>query len=123
MANLNFLSKDSLKLLKHFSKVTSISPPESNNLSEDCLYQLHDFGFIDFSSQTIDIDTMSCEYTYTITESGKGYLHHIKNESLKKWVPYGITTTLSVFALLKSYGHGIDDIILWCMQQLMQLSK
>lgn len=123
MANTNFLSKDSLKLLKYFSKVTSIAPPESNNLPEDCLYQLSDSGFINLTPQILNIDTGACEYTYTITESGKGYLRHIKNESLKKWIPYGITTTLSVFALLKSYGHGIDDIILWCMQRLMQLLK
>ena len=116
----NFLSKDSLKMLKHFSKVTTITSPESNELSEACVSQLIAAGFIDRSSQTLNIDTMFSEYTYTITESGKGYINHLKSESRKLWIPYAITTLISVLSLMKSYGHGIDDIILWYMQRLTQ---
>lgn len=107
-------------MLKHFSKVTSITSPESNKLSEACVFQLIAAGFIDRSSQTLNIDTMFSEYTYTITESGKGYINHLKSESRKLWIPYAITTLISVLSLMKSYGHGIDDIILWCMQRLTQ---
>lgn len=125
MANINsdFLSKDSFELLKYFSKVTSITPPESNKLPEECVSQLLTAGLIDCSAQTINIDTMFSEFTYTITENGKGYLRHLKMEARKKWIPYIITTTISVLSLMKSYGHGIEDIILWCMKQLMQQPK
>lgn len=120
MASTNFLSKESFKLLKHFSKVTSIAPPESNTLPEDCLDQLVSSAFVTRSVSTIDVDTMTSEFSYAITEDGKGYLRYLKNKSRKKWIPYTITTVISVLALMKSYGHGIDDIILWCMQRLMR---
>lgn len=116
----NFLSKESFELLKYFYKNTSIVPPESNNLQKDCLDQLVALGFIARSVSIINVDTLITEFSYTITEDGKGYLRYLKNESLKKWIPYTITTIISVLALMKSYGHGIDDIILWCMQRLMR---
>lgn len=114
----DFLSKSSLKLLKYFFQKGTIIPPETHQLSQSCINQLLDSGFINSSVYSIDISSMFTEYSYTITEDGKGYLRYLKNESRKKWIPYIITTTISVLALMKSYGYGIDDIILWCMQQL-----
>lgn len=84
MASTNFLSKESFKLLKHFSKVTSIAPPESNTLPEDCLDQLVSSAFVTRSVSTIDVDTMASEFSYAITEDGKGYLRYLKKRITQK---------------------------------------
>ncbi len=88
MSDSNFLSKDSFELLKYFSKVNSIAPPESNNLSDDCISQLTSAGFIECSSIIPDVDTMLCEYTYTITEKGKGYLEYREREFEEIFKPF-----------------------------------
>lgn len=55
---------------------------------------------------------------YIISEEGKAYLCELNKHSKEKWIPYIITTIISVFALMKSYGYGIDDVIIWCMKRL-----
>lgn len=56
----------------------------------------------------------------SISESGKAYLLERKAQIRGKWIPYIITTTISIFALAKSYGFGIDDVFTWCMRLLKQ---
>lgn len=56
----------------------------------------------------------------SISEPGKAYLAERRAYIRDKWVPYVITTIISVLALAKSYGFGIDDIFTWCMQLLKQ---
>lgn len=61
--------------------------------------------------------------TATISEAGKAYLSEKRHLAKEKWIPYIITTVISILALMKSYGFGIDDIITSCMQLLKQLSQ
>ena len=75
----------------------------------------------------INRDTRQAEYypgeyqSVSISEAGKAYLSERKHLIKEKWVPYIITTAISVLALMKSYGYGVDEIFIWCMQQLKQL--
>lgn len=117
-ANKILLSQGSYNLLKHISKHPNFSPAEDSVFSMDCLQQLCEYGLIFVSVNTIFVNSFDSVSSYSITELGKGYLRYRKNELLKEWIPYIITTCISVLSLMKSYGHGIDDIIIWCMQQL-----
>ena len=58
-----------------------------------------------------------------ISDLGKRYRESLnlkhkadRSENLK----YIITTVIAILALLKSYGAGIDDILIWCMRLLKQ---
>ena len=82
--------------------------------------QLHYLG-------TLGYVTLICDYNkygepdnprYVVTEKGKAFLCERKHQSKDKWIPYIITTLISILALMKSYGFGIDDVVIWCMQQL-----
>ena len=59
----------------------------------------------------------------TISEAGKAYLSERKHLAKEKWIPYIITTIVSILALMKSYGFGVDDIFTWCKQLLERLSQ
>lgn len=56
----------------------------------------------------------------SISESGKAYIAERKSQIRDKWIPYIITTAISILALAKSYGFGIDDVFTWCMRLLKQ---
>ncbi|MCH5343359.1 MAG: hypothetical protein J1E64_04905 [Acetatifactor sp.] len=89
---------------------------EENNLI-DVKYEAH---------LKYDWETRKAGYNFgkrlsaTISEAGKAYLSEKKHLAKEKWIPYIITTVISVLALMKSYGFGIDDIITLCMQLLRQ---
>ena len=89
---------------------------EENNLI-DVKYEAH---------LKYDWEARKAGYNYgkrlsaTISEAGKAYLSEKKHLAKEKWIPYIITTVISILALMKSYGFGIDDIITLCMQLLKQ---
>lgn len=51
---------------------------------------------------------------YHLTSTYWEYIAYRRESYFKGKLP----VIISIIALMKSYGFGIDDIILWCMQQL-----
>lgn len=123
-----FLTPDQLKFLKKLSKTKSI----------DYYFLLPNLDIAKFLVKEelatfkkerltrINPDTHKVEnydgkiISISISESGKAYLSERKSYIRDKWIPYIITTIISLLALAKSYGFGIDDIFTWCMQLLKQ---
>lgn len=79
-------------------------------------YTLADVGLLEYRSVLRDD---FCE----LSDLGKRFKeyqrlqHKITNKEFFKYI---ITTSIAVLALMKSYGFGIDDIILYCMRLLKQ---
>lgn len=123
-----FLTPDQLKFLKKLSKTSSI----------DYYFLLPDLDIAKFLVKEelatfkkerltrINPDTHKVEnydgkiISISISESGKAYLSERKSYIRDTWIPYIITTAISILALAKTYGFGIDDIFTWCMQLLKQ---
>lgn len=82
--------------------------------------QLHYLGTLGYVSLVCNYNKYgeSSNPRYVISEKGKAFLCDRKQQLRGKWIPYIITTLISVLALMKSYGFGIDDVVIWCMQQL-----
>jgi len=125
------MTKSQLKVLKSLSQSPSISlKDKDDNFLATCQY-LESLGYVKITHKTNTaftslqgfVDLKGLPLSAAITESGKAYLSDLKTESRKLWIPYIITTLISILALMKSYGYGIDDIFTWCMQQLTQLWK
>ena len=81
------------------------------------IFYLSSLGFVTVSSENGDRWGNGAIKFCKITEAGKIYLYETWHQLIEKWIPYIITTAISVLALMKSYGYGIDDIIIWCMKQ------
>lgn len=123
-----FLTPDQLKFLKKLSKTKSINyhfflP----NLDIAKFLVKEELATFKKERLTrINPDTHKVEnydgkiISISISESGKAYLSERKSYIRDKWIPYIITTVISILALAKSYGFGIDDIFTWCMQLLKQ---
>lgn len=121
------LNKEQHKFLIRISKsekikYDSLSPDErkmANFLAENDLVDI-DRQLIP-RSNGIRVEFVSGKPTdISISEAGKAYFSERHKLSRDRWIPYIITTVISILALMKSYGFGIDNIFIWCMQLLKQ---
>lgn len=123
------LTNKQFKFLKHISKTESI-PYITLNASERKIVKfLIEKDFLDVKRENlvrINRESSQPEHylgkiiSVSISEPGKSYISERKHSILGKWIPYIITTVISLLALAKSYGFGIDDFFIWCMQLLKQ---
>lgn len=122
-----YLTNKQLKFLKKLSKTDKISniqkdlKPivkflEQNNFVNVRYKELPTFDFTNQKNKIIKTDIISV----SISETGKSYLSERKSRLLNQWVPYTLTTLLSILALMKSYGLGIDDLFTLCTKLLKQ---
>lgn len=105
------MSNEHIKILKMILRKGEYPISESEPLGN----QLHYLGNLEYICLINDYGVPS-NPRYIVTEKGKAFLSEYKNHKREFWVPYVITTLISVFALMKSYGFGIDDLITWCMK-------
>lgn len=122
-----YLTKEQFKFLKKLSKIDKLSdiPKEINPiirfLEENKFVivkykEIPTFDFVNQKNKNIKTDIIYV----SIAENGKAYISERKNRFINQWIPYIVTTLLSVLALMKSYGFGVDDLFTWCTQLLKQ---
>lgn len=122
-----YLTKEQFKFLKKLSKIDKLSdiPKEINPiirfLEENKFVivkykEIPTFDFVNQKNKNIKTDIIYV----SIAENGKAYISERKNIFINQWIPYIVTTLLSVLALMKSYGFGVDDLFTWCTQLLKQ---
>lgn len=124
------LDKKQLDFLKYISKVDKIYYKDLSDKQTKIANFLEDNNLIDVEYKTkLRITSQSEKPHYekqyrlsaSISETGKAYLSEKKYAAREKWIPYIITTVISILALMKSYGHGIDDLFISCMKLLERL--
>mgnify|MGYP005775263797 FL=1 len=127
-----YINSPQLALLKKLSSTEKIMHESLSPKEKKIAEFLHKNGLITVARKSFphpNPQTRKIEYSYgewisiSISETGEAYLAERKHLIREKWIPYIITTVISILALMKSYGFGIDDIFIWCMQQLRQLLK
>lgn len=127
-----YLNNPQLALLKRLCKVENIAYESLSYKEREIAEFLHENSLITVVRKSfphLNPQTRTVEYSYgewisiSISEAGKAYLSERNRLIREKWIPYIITTVISILSLMKSYGCGIDDIFIWCMQQLKQLLR
>lgn len=122
-----YLNKEQFKLLKKLSKIDKLSEIpkdikpiicflEENNFVIVKYKEIPTFDFVNHKNKNIKTDMLYV----SISENGKSYIAERKSRFINQWIPYIFTTLLSILALMKSYGFGIDDLFTWCTQLLKQ---
>lgn len=122
-----YLTKEQFKFLKKLSKIDKLSDIpkeinpiikflEKNNFVIVKYKEIPTFDFVNQKNKNIKTDIIYV----SISENGKAYISERKNRFINQWIPYIVTTLLSVLALMKSYGFGVDDLFTWCTQLLKQ---
>lgn len=122
-----YLTKEQFKFLKKLSKIDKLSDIpkdakpiirflEENNFVIVKYKEIPTFDFPNQKNKIIKTDILSV----SISETGKSYLSEKRSRFLNQWIPYILTTLLSILALMKSYGLGIDVLFTWCTQLLKQ---
>ncbi len=78
--------------------------------------QLHKYDFIK-RNYVYDVEHREDIFdgTVSLTMTYKRYCLYRREQFFRGKLP----VIISILALMKSYGVGIDDIIAWCTQQLM----
>ena len=133
---MNPITKDEFKILKAFMKIPEHTMKQS---TFDKLYPSE--SIIRISAVRLAKQLHYIEYTPILDESGNQIGHspdelritpdgrfayklykdetrkEIKRFLLDKAIPF-CALIISILALLKSYGYGIEEIISWCMQLL-----
>lgn len=113
---IQMISDEHISILKNILRQKEYRIPFPDPLESQLRY-LETLGYVSLiCSYTEHGDP--CDSRHIITEKGKAFLCERKRQSKDKWIPYIITTLISVLALMKSYGFGIDDAVIWCMRQL-----
>lgn len=125
-----YVNREQFNFLKYICKTKMIIYSDLSNEQVKIADFLEENKLIDVSYQNkphFDFETKKASYerggriSATISETGKAYLSERKRYVREKWIPYTITTVISVLALMKSYGCGIDELIISCMQLLKRL--
>lgn len=110
------ISDEHISILKNILRQKEYQVPFPDPLENQLRY-LETLGYVSLICDYTECGA-PCNPRYVITEKGKAFLCERKHRSKDKWIPYIITTLISVLALMKSYGFGIDDVVIWCMRQL-----
>lgn len=93
----------------------SICKKIQGNVRIEPYRQLFLYGFIKNNSYINPDDLMeNYDGTMSVTDTYKRYCIYRREQFFKGKLP----VIIAFLALMKSYGFGIDDIILWCMQRL-----
>lgn len=117
------MDKSHIKMLKKIKKAGIYDFTNASEEEKATIEYLGQQGYMKYYMDEDEDPRTSKKRRCVIREKGKAYLYERREAKIDKWVPYIITTTISVIALMKSYGLGIDDIFTWCMQLLKQSLK
>lgn len=107
-----FLNKTERRLLKLFKKRDKINIQANSYASRSDLSTLLQLKLVK-ENATYNRTTRMDDYdgTASITKLGRDYLEYTSKENQNKWIPYIITTAISVAALIKSFMPEIASLL------------
>lgn len=117
------MDKSQYKTLKKVNDAKLYEYTNSTDEEIEIIHFLAQCGYVRYETDENETSRRMKKKLCRTTQLGKSYIGDQKQNKVDKWVPYIITTTISVLALLKSYGYGIENVFIWCKQLLEQLSK
>ena len=107
-----FLNKTERRLLKLFKKHEKINIQANSYVSRSDLSTLLQLKLVK-ENATYNRTTRMDDYdgTASYTKLGRDYLEYTSKENQNKWIPYIITTAISVAALIKSFMPEIASLL------------
>lgn len=111
------MDKRQYNMLKKIGKVKFYDYTRADHEEKEIIFYLARNNYITYASDDNDESKRLC----SISQNGKSAIYEQKISIRDKWLPYIITTVISILALMKSYGFGIDDLFISCMKLLRQL--
>ena len=128
-----YLHKSQFHLLKSLKNKGSVICDSFSDDQMKIVHFLYEQKFIDVKheilSTSFDSESGTIKNTYgkiisiSISEQGRAYLANRKHQLFTQWIPYAITTAISILALVKSYESEIASFFIWGKLLLTQITQ